>query len=323
MICINCHGPNADSLGRQADTLQNLTGGVARVANFRYGLFNPALLDDPYDKPDLGALTNRQRVFGSVATDSVSVDDWGSRYLSWMALGGTGITIPQIILDQVARTDVGGVIRNPRFSDDLSANMLQVAQLACRAVLAQGLKFDVRQAKPELNGYSPLIVKNGDAELWTQLCSLHNSGRVHKILVSLVPFNVIVESAFFPATPCDENGQPASCYPADANVGDERGRIVTGLHPENSFPWCLDPYTSGASVDELNAFAAQNAVNGTPLPICPPSWASTAEDVDAEVAWENRGAINAGLSVFKFLDKFIKGEIKHIGYDQCDLLTTQ
>jgi len=296
-------------LGRQADTLQNLTGGVARVTNFRFGLFNPAPLDDPFDNPDLGALTNRQRVFGPVATNGVGVDDFGARYLAWMALGGTGITIPQVILDQVARTDVGGVIRSPRFSDELSANMLEVAQLACRAVLAQGIPFDLTKGLPELDGHSSLIAKNGDAELWTQLCSLHNSGRVHKILM-LGQYSAIVEAAFLPATPCDQNGQPAPCYPLNAMVGDERGRIVEGLQPGNNFPWCIDP-----------SIPAGVTLDGT-LPICPPSWNITPVDVDAEFAWENRGAINAGFSVFKFLDKFIKGEIKHIGYDQCDLLTT-
>ena len=47
MICINCHGPNADSKGRQADTLTTMTGGDARVANFRNGLFGPIARLEP------------------------------------------------------------------------------------------------------------------------------------------------------------------------------------------------------------------------------------------------------------------------------------
>jgi mono/diheme cytochrome c family protein len=41
MICVNCHGRQADSRGRQADTVQTLTGGETRVANLRDGLFGP------------------------------------------------------------------------------------------------------------------------------------------------------------------------------------------------------------------------------------------------------------------------------------------
>src|SRR5437868_11711389 len=41
MICINCHGANADSRGRQADTLMVMTGGETRVANLRDGFFGP------------------------------------------------------------------------------------------------------------------------------------------------------------------------------------------------------------------------------------------------------------------------------------------
>jgi hypothetical protein len=322
MICINCHGPNADAQGRQADTLQNLTGGVARVANFRLGLFDPAPHDDPYDKPDLGPQTNRQRVFGPVVTGSVNVDDWGARYLAWMALGGTGIQIPQIILDQVARTDVAGVTRKPAFTDEVSANMLQVAQLACRQVLAQGLPFKLDSRRPS-RANSSLIVANGDAELWTQLCSFHNAGRVHKISITKQPFQVTVSPGFFPATTCDKNGQPAQCYPANATVGDDRGNLILGLQPGNAFPWCIDPaLSSDYTLSELQTALAPYAFGGTPLPICPAVWASAPENLDAETMWENRGAINAGFSVFEFLDEFIRGNVKHIGYDQCELLAS-
>ena len=53
-ICYNCHGVLADSKGLLADVIVNLTGGDARVANFRDGLYGP--VSDP------GA--NRTRVFG-------------------------------------------------------------------------------------------------------------------------------------------------------------------------------------------------------------------------------------------------------------------
>ncbi len=40
-ICYNCHGEQADSKGLLADEISVFTGGAARVANFRDGLFGP------------------------------------------------------------------------------------------------------------------------------------------------------------------------------------------------------------------------------------------------------------------------------------------
>lgn len=324
MICINCHGPNADSLGRQADTLQNLTGGAARVANFRFGLFNPGSFDTPYDKPDLGLQTNRTRVFGSVAGNGTSVDDWGGRYLAWMALGGTGIQIPSVILQQVARTDVLGLVRGRPLVDqgDVSANMLQVAQAACDSVLGFGLPFRLQDSRRVDRSLSSLIVKNGDAELWSQVCGLHNPQPLHRIYFTdthppLEKGKANVLAEFDPVVGCDASGQPSGCYPANAPIGDQFGRIVDGLHEGNSFPWCLSRSVPDVSV--LEAFAAENAVDGKPLPICPLG-IGVAEDLDAMVRWKNRGAINAGLAVDTFLDQFITGKVPHILYDQCEKL---
>ncbi len=326
MICINCHGPNADSLGRQADTLQNLTGGAARVANFRFGLFNPGLFDDPYDTPDLGMLTNRQRIFGPVANASTSVDDWGARYLAWMALGGTGVRIPQAILQQVAATGVAGVNRGASLVEgEVSANMLQSAQGACKAALGEGLGFQVGAGGNNLvaDKDNPLIATNGDLELWRHICGIGNSSMVRTISPFKSEGGGQVKYVY-PATPCDAQGQPANCYPANATVGNQLGEIVQGLKADNAFPWCLDPGLGIFSDQELTDYAAAHGVNGVPLPICPASWLAnrpTAEDNAAyNVTWANRGAINAGFLVFEFLDTFIKGNIQHIGYDQCDLL---
>jgi hypothetical protein len=324
MICINCHGPNADSLGRQADTLQNLTGGGARVANFRFGLFNPTSLDDPYDKPDLGSQLNRNRVFGKVNRPGVSADDWGGRYLAWMALGGTAITIPSVILEQVARTDVAGTPRTKVLlgKGDVSANMLQVAQQACRASLAAGLDFDIAKRQPDRKS-GQLIAKNGDAELWTKVCGLHNALRVQKISFfdGLGEFHAKVNAGFYTAPLCTAPGTPAGCFPSDAPVGDERGRIRPKLDADNLYPWCLDPANVDAA--QLTAFAAEFGVGGNPLPICPSSWVPPLDaesQLDAQIRWENRGAINAGLSVYTFLDQFVQGKVKHVLYDQCELL---
>ena len=98
MICINCHGAQADSKGRMADVLLTMTGGDARVANLRDGLFGP--VDHPGG--------NRERVFKDAAKSGLTTDDVGSRYMAWMALGGTQRAIPSSVLAIVSNTQVFG-----------------------------------------------------------------------------------------------------------------------------------------------------------------------------------------------------------------------
>ena len=329
MICINCHGPNADSLGRQADLLQTVTGGRSRVANFRSGLFNPTAQDDPYDKPDLGLQVNRPRVFGPFASGAVSADDWGARYLAWMALGGTQAEIPQLVLDQVSITGDAGLIRSTPLPAK-GANMLQVAQGACLAVQGYGGDnilppvFHFREREMSNN---PLIPKNGDEELWRQLCALANPFVVRAIVPHVASDGSLKNDgdiSAFATTVCDGQGQPAPCYPSDAVVGDQHGETVSGLDPaHNTFAWCVSRGFGAISDDKLVAFAQANSVNGKPLPICPASWEAGVANIDHAAeskVWADRGAINAGFLVFDFLDKFIKGELKHVQYNQCELL---
>src|SRR6202041_913404 len=98
MICINCHGPNADANGRLAQNLATMTGGLANVANFRAGLFGPI------GAPETSS--NRHLAFGladlpadaSSSWTSATDDDRAARYMPWMALGGTSVEIPLAIL---------------------------------------------------------------------------------------------------------------------------------------------------------------------------------------------------------------------------------
>src|SRR5262245_21466661 len=96
-ICINCHGPRADGKGLQADALAASSEGEARPANFREGLFGPS--DNP------GA--NLRATF-AIGTGGVDAVGWASRYMAWMALGGTLKRIPQDIIHQVEATKVLG-----------------------------------------------------------------------------------------------------------------------------------------------------------------------------------------------------------------------
>src|SRR5690606_15602372 len=98
-ICANCHGPLADSQGRQAVSVSLLSGGETRVANLRDGLLGSGSI---------------QAQFGPYATADTRPIDLASRYIGWMALGGTQRTIPDPILRLVRSTRVYGHTRRLR-----------------------------------------------------------------------------------------------------------------------------------------------------------------------------------------------------------------
>lgn len=308
MICINCHGTKADSRGRQADLVAQLTGGDARVANFVRGLFGPP--DDP------GA--NMERVYGEGPAEGGGFEDWASRYLAWMALGGTERRIPKEVLDQVARTKVLGEQRTA-FAPSISANMLTVAEALCARVAAKGntLKIVPQTGRVKWSDGTPLIVKNGDADLWVELCARDN------IAVRVV------------GVPKDATGVPAvngsvmyapQAYPASAPVVDHRGRVVAGVHDDNFFPWCIERSPDEAELEAAIAYAEAHPLrdagdNEGPMPLCPEELGSaTPLTQEQRDALATRGAINAGLAVFLFLREFSGGAWKKPSFDRCEEL---
>jgi hypothetical protein len=307
MICVNCHGPNADSKGRQAVTLQDMTGGTARVANFRDGLFGPT---DTQGE-------NRKRVFG---TDALA-----SRYLPWMALGGTKVHIPPSILNLVANTDVLGESRGSSWdASGASANMLQVAQKLCRTVAlmetGQGrvLIHDVSEARHK--SPSGLIDGNGDAQLWETLCAVDNAPPVRVFRVAHSDsfgsyFAFAADSLYFPQK-----------FSAASAIGNQAGEVSPSLTASNTFPWCVLPATT---TEDQAWLATQTTNKGAALPLCPVDFAVKANQYskdDASVLvdvdkWATRGAINAGLAVFLYLDSLIgKGQPVPPRYNECKLL---
>ena len=261
MICINCHGPKMDSKGRQADTVQQLTGGASRVANFMTGLFGP--LTSP------GSARATPDGFGSVVTSSVTADDWGARYMSWMALGGTTATIPNLVLQLVARSPVAGTTRPAPLLDSstASANMLQAARNACRSLfsLPSTAGVDITQANKfgvTLDSPFPLIQTNGDAELWEQLCTINNPPFVRSLEVQSSGGGAFFSPILYEST----------AYPANTPVGKQGGQVVMsgpsgGVTDDNHVPWCIIPASSSdppgfAAV--VAKFLAANTINGQP-----------------------------------------------------------
>jgi mono/diheme cytochrome c family protein len=319
-ICVNCHGARYDSRGRQADTLVIMTGGDARVANFRDGLLGPAAAP--------GA--NVERVFGSVVAPGApaNAQDWAARYVAWMGLGGTQRKIPQPILNVVGAVSVLGESR-PFVPPPTSANMLSIARSLCAQSVGRTdtsqVEFDVERGRIKYAlRNTALIAANGDAQVWQELCAHETSppvrtlqytgGTTFKITLSN---NLDERSAWY----------RASTYPAGALIGDARGQLgssaQSGVSADNLGPWCvLAPQTP-----ELQAqLEALERTRGRPLPRCPSAWLSDANRVgeDEFQRWTLRAAANAGIAVFLYLDRLahdaLRGGPPLPPYDHCEQL---
>ena len=326
-ICFNCHGPQADSKGLLADEISLMTGGDARVANFRDGLLGPR------DAP--GA--NRMRVFGPAAAADPSglltADDLGSHYLAWMALGGTTKHLPPRLLDLVAGTRVFGT-RRQFLNQNGTPDMLQLGLELCRQVVASS--FSVRaihldkffqNGAIDWSGQTSLIDSNGDAELWLRLCSLNN-----RPIVRVLDFI----NVFTSPTAASVYVGPVSlywgdAYPATAPVMDQHGNVKNGITADNPFPICarLPAVPSSTAVQFVNANPV-GGPGGHPIPACPDALFTPANQLsygtdprastDAK-KWAARGAANAGLAVFVYLDQLERGLITpKPPYNHCEQL---
>jgi hypothetical protein len=319
-ICFNCHGPNADSQGLLADEITLMTGGDARVANFRDGLFGPRT--SPGD--------NRSRVFGpDAATLGVTADDLASRYLAWMALGGTAKHLPTTLLAQVSLTPVLGQLRGPKLQLDGTPDMLRLGLKLCAESLpaeSPNVTFLTMQGfllngRMDWSGQGTgLIDSNGDADMWMRLCNLNNRPVVR--VLEPGSSNITVNAA---------NLYWGEAYPAGAPVLNHKAQVVNGLTSDNLMPICVHGPNTGA-----NAIMAL----GVPVPSCPdvlfakdgngqllyllkstkdPNTGVT--DYSDARKWAARGAINAALAVFLYVDQLEKGQVApKPPYDQCEQL---
>ncbi len=330
-ICVNCHGPQADSKGLLAEAISEMSGGDARVANFKEGLFGP------FETPG----SNLLRVYGPVAAKSttpakpVTAQDVAGRYLAWMALGGTQRLIPPALLAIVGTTPVLGE-RRTYFAPEGSPNMLQVAQKLCASVLSLDRSSPIpflrffNQGKPQWKEWTALIHTNGDADLWLRLCSAGNRPVVRALVVEYDDSHATRMVARLALDPLEALFW-ADGYPPTAPVMNHRGIIETGVTAANTMPSCVIKPSEPAVVALVTQFLKDNPAGaaGEPLPFCPAELFQTGPDgtpkwqlrkvrdeatsrytfVDGD-KWSARGAMNAGLAVFLYLQEIEKGAIK-------------
>jgi mono/diheme cytochrome c family protein len=372
-ICINCHGPEADAKGLLADEISLMTGGNARVANFRAGLFGPE------SSPGM----NRTELFAPVITppDTATPDDFAARYMAWMALGGTKVQLPPQLLQVVAATRIAGQSRqNIQISG--SSNMLQLARQLCSNVIQSdpGLYFVPLGRLPgrfpvDWSTATPLIGTTGDAEMWMKVCALNSRPIVHVLAPSAnkvprPPLPLSPQAADWSrywngadnlvttglslywgtdGTGADGIGAPVS--PAGATFLDQRGQISTGdlLASGNLFPMCVREPPAGsdahAAADALLQQLATNNTGGSVIPYCPDALFANGTDADGNAVqkwklaaaynadaqtytfpagnnWALRGAINAGLAVFLYINQLSQTGTPQLLYNQCELLSS-
>jgi len=323
-ICINCHGPKADGKGLQSDALAASSEGQARPANFAAGLFGP--LDN------VGG--NMVRVFDTVNhSDKQVAEKWASHYMPWMTLGGTLQLIPHDVINQVQATSILGAqranLKHLPVTETVSANMLNLAKGLCSLVLPDftdntvGFYYDKASwssdssagptfVSPITAGDTPFIRTNGDWEMWMKLCSELSRPvlRVFRLEAPTSPTSVKVQmDAIYYAD--DGSTPPAYQYPVDAPLWDHTMVVRTnGVTPDNYFPSCLDPTVPG----NVDPATAQTLLDRVKMPRCDAAFLrhnelllwdrhqATPDQVDAVREWVLRGAINAGMSVFSYLE---------------------
>jgi mono/diheme cytochrome c family protein len=332
-ICFNCHGVQADSKGLLADAITNMTGGSARVANLRDGLFGPL------DTPGM----NRDTVFGpDAATLGLTSDDLASRYMAWMALGGTQKHLPQDVLTEVSEAPVFGTVRS-NITLQGSPDMLKLGLSLCEQLAgADGTSYNFDDFLSDYNNtgainwgkYTGLIDITGDAQMWLKLCNLNNVALVRVPIVdggtwtaatSLSNLKILPTSIYYAIDPT--TGQDN--YGSHPVLNDRMTVDSQGVNESNFLPVCVSKPTDPNQLSYATAVLKTSTVT---IPFCPDGFVTPAhvltftddgasrDYVDGR-KWAARGAINAALAVFLYLDDIERNPShRQPLFTQCNLL---
>jgi mono/diheme cytochrome c family protein len=331
--CVACHGVDADSSGLMADEISDLTGGAARVANLLDGLLGPT------SSPG----TNRDRVFGSAAgTLGVTSDDLAARYIAWMSLGGTQKYLPQDVLMDVSEMPVLGVVRS-HIDVQGTPDMLRLGLSLCEQIvgaerLATPLSLSTFFSNGEFDWShaTGLVDSNGDAEMWLRVCNLGNRPIVRVPSVqggswtanSIAGTLTVTGNRLYWAT-----GPDGESYYGANPVMDHLGNVVSGVTADNLFPICVEKPGDPTQLEYATRALAATPVNHkNVMPFCPDGFVQSSHQLQVDTStgvtaftdarkWAARGAINAALAVFVYLDQVEKDPSQRQPlYTQCNLI---
>jgi len=98
-----------------------------------------------------------------------------------------------------------------------------------------------------------------------------------------------------------------------------RGGVVTGVPVGEPEAWCVVKPTNEVDLAVADEFLSANASPSGPVPYCPEGAALM--EPAAIKRYTLRGAMNAGMAAFVYLDAVSRGEIEpNLQYDECHLL---
>jgi hypothetical protein len=206
--------------------------------------------------------------------------------------------------------------------------MLSNAKVICQGLLGPGGDYGRAQSIDLTQGYhqdidtnKTLIVSNGDAEMWFDLCSFSHPTPV-RAFHAYPPGSTLGCAQSTQATLCEQAIYSTSLdftvqqqalidpgsYPPNTPVGNAQGTVDLSLTPGNLWPWCVVPEGGLSQADA----AAQH------WPVCPAS-ATYWQTPDAS-RWAVQGAINAGQAVFLYVEELESKTAPDPDYDECELL---
>jgi hypothetical protein len=292
---------------------------------------------------------NRSLVFDPVAATmggGLMGDDLAARYMAWMALGGTAKHLPQDVLGQVAETPVLGELRS---TQHLSVgvgtpDMLLIGLTLCEQLVSYdvlGTKLDwsglVSTGRYDWSAVSGLVTVNGDAEMWLKLCNLNNRpivrvpvvpGGSWKADTRLDSLTTDATTLYWATSKKGADGKVEDWYGPNP-VWDHRANVRMGVTADNYVPLCISKPTDTTQQKYAEDAIAAAKVNGQAVPFCPDGFVTPDHQVQISDSgdrfearkWAARGAINAALAVFLYLDDIERHPENRLPlYNECSLL---
>jgi hypothetical protein len=186
--------------------------------------------------------------------------------------------------------------------------------------------------------HTGLVDSNGDAEMWLRLCNLDNRQFVRALnpkggWTATTTATSLISSGAYLYWAASPTGQ--DWYGANP-VMDQLGNVHTGMTPDNLFPMCVPKPTVPAQLQIAQQALQASPISGTNavIPFCPDGFLTAdhqlqitgdggigSTDFVDGVKWAARGAINAALAVFLYLDQIEHDPTQRQPlYTQCNLI---